>query len=186
MPIRLLDAAVQNKSTVTPSLAASTVESYTEYSMEAWAYYVNAANSEGITRGGTDVRQWKDYKIIAVDPSVIPLGSKVELLVDGKNWGEYVADDTAGSTKGKRIEILMENAEQCLQFGRKPVIVKIKQWGGRKNSQRKLRSRSIHCILPDQPYHGEGVVQQGFYGSKNESGPFEICGYRGCHTIFHQ
>ncbi|WP_235332166.1 peptidoglycan DD-metalloendopeptidase family protein [Paenibacillus terrae] len=151
LPIRLLDTTVQNKSIVTPSLEDSAVDSYTEYSMEAWAYYVNAANSEGITRGGTDVRQWKDYKIIAVDPSVIPLGSKVELLVDGNNWGEYVADDTAGSTKGKRIEILMENAEQCLQFGRKPVIVKIKQWGdGRTRSANSEVDQSIPSYQIDR------------------------------------
>ncbi|MGW9526173.1 peptidoglycan DD-metalloendopeptidase family protein [Paenibacillus terrae] len=144
LPIRTLDTAVQNKSATASSLEASAAQSYTEYSMEAWAYYVNPANSEGITRGGTDVRQWKDYKIIAVDPSVIPLGSKVELWIEGKNWGEYVADDTAGSTKGKRIEILMENAEKSLQFGRKPVIVKIKQWGdGRTRSANSEVDQSI-------------------------------------------
>lgn len=103
--------------------------SYVEYNMEATAYVANCPGCIGITKGGTDVRVWKNWKIIAVDPSIIPLKSKVELIVDGVSWGEYLADDTGGDIKGNRIDILMETKQQALQFGRRSVIVRVKQWG---------------------------------------------------------
>ncbi|XOS93677.1 3D domain-containing protein [Brevibacillus laterosporus] len=78
---------------------------------------------------GTDVSVWKNDKIIAVDPSIIPLKSKVEVIVDGVSWGEYLADDTGGAIKGNKIDILMENDQKCRAFGRKQVLVRVKSWG---------------------------------------------------------
>ncbi len=43
-------------------------------------------------------------KMIAVDPKVIPLGSKV--WVEG--YGEAIAGDTGGAIKGNRIDILLD------------------------------------------------------------------------------
>lgn len=54
---------------------------------------------------------------IAVDPSVIPLGSK--LYVEGYGYG--VAADTGGSIKGNKIDLFMEDRAQCLQWGRRNV-----------------------------------------------------------------
>ncbi len=42
-------------------------------------------------------------KVIAVDPKVIPLGSKV--WVEG--YGEAIAGDTGGAIKGNRIDVLV-------------------------------------------------------------------------------
>ncbi|MGG4144835.1 peptidoglycan DD-metalloendopeptidase family protein [Paenibacillus algorifonticola] len=100
-----------------------------EYHMEATAYIAKCYKCSGITKSGTDVRVWKDWKIIAVDPSVIPLKSMVELVVDGVSWGEYLADDTGGAIKGNRIDILMETEQQALNFGRKQVVVRVKGYG---------------------------------------------------------
>lgn len=49
---------------------------------------------------------------IAVDPSVIPLGTVV--LIDGQ---EYVAEDTGGAIKGNRIDIYFSSHADALQFG---------------------------------------------------------------------
>ncbi|MFF2889457.1 peptidoglycan DD-metalloendopeptidase family protein [Paenibacillus sp. NPDC057967] len=103
--------------------------SYISYSMEATAYVATCTGCIGITKGGTDVRSWKDWRIIAVDPSIIPLKSKVELIVNGVSWGEYLADDTGGDIKGKRIDILMETVSKCKEFGRQQVEVRVKSWG---------------------------------------------------------
>jgi 3D (Asp-Asp-Asp) domain-containing protein len=102
---------------------------YVEYNMEATAYVADCPGCIGITRGGTDVRAWKNWKIIAVDPSIIPLKSKVELIVDGVSWGEYLADDTGGDIKGNRIDILYDTYDNARTFGRKPVVVRVKSWG---------------------------------------------------------
>lgn len=102
---------------------------HVQFQVEATAYVATCPGCIGITRGGTDVRKWKNWKIIAVDPSVIPLKSTVELIVDGVSWGDYLADDTGGDIKGNRIDILMETTSKALQFGRRDVVVRVKSWG---------------------------------------------------------
>lgn len=60
---------------------------------------------------------------VAVDPSVIPLGSK--LYVEGYGYG--VAADTGGSIKGNKIDLFMEDKAQCLQWGKRKVKLYILQ-----------------------------------------------------------
>lgn len=57
--------------------------------------------------------------LVAVDPRVIPLGSR--LYIDG--FGYAVAADTGGAIKGNRIDILFDNHFTALQFGRKTIRV---------------------------------------------------------------
>ena len=59
--------------------------------------------------------------MIAVDPSVIPLGSKV--WVEG--YGNAIAGDTGGAIKGNKIDLFMANKSDALSFGRKQVKVRI-------------------------------------------------------------
>lgn len=70
---------------------------------------------------GTQVRPG----IIAVDPDVIPLGSKVYIeYPDGH--GEYaVAEDTGGAIKGNRIDVAMRSDNQAEKFGIQDVKVYI-------------------------------------------------------------
>jgi 3D (Asp-Asp-Asp) domain-containing protein len=56
-------------------------------------------------------------KVIAVDPRIIPLGSRV--WVEG--YGVAIAGDTGGAIKGHRIDVLMPNTAAALAFGRKTV-----------------------------------------------------------------
>ena len=49
---------------------------------------------------------------IAVDPRVIPLGSVVRI-----NGHDYIAQDTGGLIKGKRIDIFMDTESECNAFG---------------------------------------------------------------------
>jgi len=50
---------------------------------------------------------------IAVDPSVIPIGSRVYI----EGLGYFVAQDTGSAIKGKRIDVFMNDLEEALQFG---------------------------------------------------------------------
>ncbi|WP_214658709.1 3D domain-containing protein [Candidatus Formimonas warabiya] len=70
--------------------------------------------SDGITKSGVKVHKGT----LAVDPKVIPLGTKV--YIEGMGW--FVAEDT-GNFRGNRIDIYMETHEKALQFGRKNVKV---------------------------------------------------------------
>lgn len=49
---------------------------------------------------------------IAVDPKIIPLGSEVK--IDGV---VYVAEDTGGAIKGKRIDVFVDNHEEAMERG---------------------------------------------------------------------
>ncbi|GEM_PF-6788688 len=77
---------------------------------KAYAY-----NGAGTTASGTTT---KANRTVAVDPKVIPLGSK--LMINGKI---YIAEDTGGFIKGKKIDIFMPSYNDCIQWGVKNVKV---------------------------------------------------------------
>ncbi|MFP9075894.1 3D domain-containing protein, partial [Enterococcus faecalis] len=58
---------------------------------------------------------------VAVDPSVIPLGTR--LYVEG--YGEAIASDTGGAIKGNIIDVQFPTNAQCEQWGRRTVQVPI-------------------------------------------------------------
>ncbi|SFH79190.1 protein of unknown function [Tindallia magadiensis] len=99
------------------------------YTMEATAYDAGYQSTGkhpghpqyGITRSGTRVRPG----VVAVDPNVIPLGTKlyVESVNGGSNYGISSAEDTGGAIKGKRIDLYYESRSEALRFGRQPVKV---------------------------------------------------------------
>lgn len=80
--------------------------------VEATAY-----SGGGRTASGTRAR----VGAIAVDPRVIPLGTRLYITsMDGKSWvyGYAVAEDTGGAIKGNRIDLYFNSESQCRSFGR--------------------------------------------------------------------
>jgi 3D (Asp-Asp-Asp) domain-containing protein len=67
------------------------------------------------TKSGT----WPQRGTVAVDPRIIPLGTR--LYVEG--YGPAVATDTGADIKGARIDEYRESAAECVQLGRKTVAV---------------------------------------------------------------
>ncbi|HEX9758745.1 MAG TPA: 3D domain-containing protein [Nitrospiria bacterium] len=65
--------------------------------------------ADGITSTGIPAR----VGTIAVDPTVIPLGSR--LFVPEYGWG--VAEDVGGAIKGKRIDVFFWTVEEALDWG---------------------------------------------------------------------
>lgn len=59
--------------------------------------------------------------LVAVDPNVIPLGTR--LYISG--YGYAIADDTGGAIKGLRIDLAYESRSEALNFGRRMVTVYI-------------------------------------------------------------
>ncbi|WP_242275737.1 cell wall-binding protein EntB [Bacillus cereus group sp. BfR-BA-01445] len=74
-----------------------------------------------LTAMGHDLTANPNMRIIAVDPKVIPLGSKV--WVEG--YGEAIAGDTGSAIKGNRIDVLMGSKGKAMNWGRQTVKVKI-------------------------------------------------------------
>lgn len=63
------------------------------------------------TASGAD---YKQGRTIAVDPNVIPLGTKV--VIEGV---VYVAEDTGSDIKGNRIDIFINDHDEALDLGKK-------------------------------------------------------------------
>ncbi len=95
--------------------------------MNASAYTLNKSSTGknpgspgyGITASGMRAQ----HGIVAVDPNVIPLGTK--LYIDG--YGYAVAGDTGGSIKGNKIDLFYNTQNECVEFGRKDINVYILQ-----------------------------------------------------------
>lgn len=84
-------------------------------SMEATAYLPSDGGGSGITAMGIPAT----YGVVAVDPGIIPLGSR--LYIPG--YGEAVAADTGGAIYGYRIDLCMESYSEAMNFGRRTVTV---------------------------------------------------------------
>ncbi|MEI2339393.1 3D domain-containing protein [Priestia megaterium] len=89
--------------------------------VEATAYTANCAGCSGTTATGVNLKSNPNQRVIAVDPSVIPLGSKV--YVEG--YGQAVAADTGGAIKGNRIDVFVPSEGDAQQFGRKSVKITV-------------------------------------------------------------
>ena len=64
---------------------------------------------------------WPAVGTVAVDPQVIPLGTK--LYIEG--YGPAVALDTGGDIQGQIIDLYMDSYQECIEWGRRQVEVKI-------------------------------------------------------------
>jgi len=84
-------------------------------SMEATAYLPSDGDGYGITATGIPAT----YGVVAVDPDIIPLGSRVYI----PGYGEAIAADTGGAIYGYRIDLCMENYYEAMDFGRRTVTV---------------------------------------------------------------
>ena len=89
--------------------------------MTATAYTAYCNGCSGVTATGIDLRSNPNQKVIAVDPKVIPLGSRV--YVEG--YGEAIAGDVGGAIKGNRIDLFIPSKSSALDWGRRTVNVTI-------------------------------------------------------------
>lgn len=87
--------------------------------MNATAYTASDGNGDGITASGIPATRG----IVAVDPEVIPLGTR--LYIPG--YGEALAADTGGAIQGNRIDLVVDSYGEAMNFGRQDIDVYILQ-----------------------------------------------------------
>ncbi|VDG98486.1 Cell wall-binding protein yocH precursor [Lysinibacillus sphaericus] len=117
-----LASATPKSSTVKTSVSRGNgSESGKVMYMNATAYTAHCTGCSGITATGINLAANPNLKVIAVDPSVIPLGSKV--WVEG--YGYAIAGDTGGAIKGNRIDLHVPNDAVAKKFGRRQVKIKV-------------------------------------------------------------
>lgn len=112
---------VSNKKTEEKPEPAKTENSSSSKTIvvSATGYSTQQAGLSTHTATGIDLRV--NSRVIAVDPSVIPLGSKVEI----PGYGVFIAGDTGGAIKGNKIDIHFSTVQQALSWGRRTITIKI-------------------------------------------------------------
>lgn len=85
--------------------------------MEASAYLPTDGGGAGITATGIPAR----HGVVAVDPDVIPLGTRVYI----PGYGIAIAADTGGMIEGDMIDLCMEDYDDAIRFGRRDIDVYI-------------------------------------------------------------
>jgi len=116
-------APVQQATTQAAAAPAQTSapQSGKTLTVTATAYTAQCAGCSGVTATGIDLNNNPNKKVIAVDPNVIPLGSRV--YVEG--YGEAVAGDTGGAIKGNKIDLHVPNNDAAYSWGVRTVNVTI-------------------------------------------------------------
>ncbi len=89
--------------------------------MESTAYDPGPLSCGKYADGYTATGMKAQRGVIAVDPRVIPLGTRV--YVDG--YGYAIAADTGGAIKGNIIDVCFPTRSECFRWGRRMVRVRI-------------------------------------------------------------
>lgn len=89
--------------------------------VEATAYTAFCEGCSGTTYTGIDLKANPGKKVIAVDPDVIPLGSRVRV----PGYGVAIAGDIGGDIEGHRIDVFIPTESNALEFGRRQLEVEI-------------------------------------------------------------
>jgi 3D (Asp-Asp-Asp) domain-containing protein len=92
-------------------------------------YVATAYSLRGRTASGRPVSKG----LIAADPRILPLGTRVRLEA-GPYSGEYLVADTGGLVKGKRIDIWTPSSREAMRFGRRTVKLTVLSFGGKRKS----------------------------------------------------
>ena len=71
--------------------------------------------------GAVPVRNPDGWSTIAVDRSIIPLGTRVYV----ENYGYAIAQDVGGAIKGHKIDVFLNSDAEAFRWGRRTVMIYI-------------------------------------------------------------
>lgn len=127
--VRVASASTSKPSSSKTTASSSKMPSRGQASSAAKEIYMETtgyialcdSGCSGITATGINLMEHPNAKVVAVDPRVIPLGTKV--WVEG--YGYAIAGDTGGAIKGHRLDLHFATKSQATNWGRRTVRVKI-------------------------------------------------------------
>ncbi|SFE83434.1 3D domain-containing protein [Alteribacillus iranensis] len=103
------------------SSKSATQKAAREMTVTSTAYTANCSGCSGITATGINLKANPNQKVIAVDPNVIPLGTKVHV----EGYGTAIAGDTGGAIRGNKIDVFFPSRSDALNWGNRQVKIKI-------------------------------------------------------------
>ena len=93
-------------------------------------FKATAYATHGVTKSG-DITK---VGVVAADPRVLPLGTKIHVTGAGPYSGVYVVKDTGSKVKGRHIDLYMPRLAAAKEFGAKVVMVTVLEWGAPRTS----------------------------------------------------
>ena len=88
--------------------------------LSARAFSATAYCLKGRTANGGNVRRG----IVAADPRVLPLGTRISMNA-GSYSGSYTVADTGGAVRGRKLDIWVPSCSEAIRFGRRTVTVAV-------------------------------------------------------------
>lgn len=125
-PNDLINEQLENETTENPQIktSSSTLENAPEIETkavsESRAFKATAYCLQGRTASGSGVRRG----IVAADPRVLPLGTRIQITA-GSYSGIYTVADTGGAVKGRILDVWVPSCSEAIRFGRKSVTVSV-------------------------------------------------------------
>jgi len=93
-------------------------------------FKATAYTVEGETAAGTRTSEG----IVAADPDVLPLGTRIRILDAGPFSGEYVVKDTGRRVDGRHVDVFVESESRAKEFGERTVRVEVVDRGSGQRS----------------------------------------------------
>lgn len=104
---------------------------------EPQVYIATAYNLPGKTASGLRVAKG----IIAADPRVLPLGTRVRLEA-GPYSGEYIVADTGSAVRGRKIDVWVPSYREACRFGRRNIKLSVLSYGKKRVATTHARRHS--------------------------------------------
>jgi 3D (Asp-Asp-Asp) domain-containing protein len=102
-------------------------------------YVATAYSQTGITASG----QWTHRHVVAADPEVLPIGTRIKIQHAGRYSGEYVVADTGAKVSGRRLDLYVPSTPECKKFGVKRVSVKVLELGSGTHAAAKQADQAV-------------------------------------------
>jgi len=102
-------------------------------------FVATAYSATGLTTSG----EYTHRHVVAADPNILPLGTRIKISRAGKYSGEYVVADTGGRIVGNKVDIYLPSTQECKKFGKKVVRVRILELGNGTHQAAKQADQTI-------------------------------------------
>ena len=118
--VRALDSKFATRQMLPPEATALPMPG-TQVAFSATAYCKGITTTSGVPA---------QTGVAASDPALLPVGSVVEIDAhDARYSGVYTVMDTGPAVQGRLIDLYMWNCNEALQFGRRPIHLKVLRLG---------------------------------------------------------
>jgi 3D (Asp-Asp-Asp) domain-containing protein len=102
-------------------------------------FIATAYSVTGITASG----EYTHRHVVAADPAILPIGTRIKIGRAGRYSGEYVVADTGSKIVGRKLDIYLPSTPECMKFGKKAVRVKVIELGNGTHEAAKQADQAV-------------------------------------------